>query len=302
MSRIVVLSALFAWVGLTALISVSPWGRRLPLADRLKPHQPGRPGRNSQSGLFSTESVVDVFGPLANAIGTRIAKAAGVNEDLSIRLSRIHSPLDTATFRLRQVGLSTVALISALVISFAASLPLKVVAFLLVAAPALTFLIIEQQLAKKSEVWQRRLFLEAPIVAEQLAMLLSAGHSLGGALQQASRRGDGAVAQDLAGVMLRVRQGLTEPQALTEWATTAQVPSISRLVAVLALAGTGTDLGRIVGDEARSLRREVHRELISMIERRNQQVWIPVTVAALVPGVILLAIPFLAAMQSFGSS
>ena len=42
------------------------------------------------------------------------------------------------------------------------------------AAPLLAFLVVEQQLAGASARWQRRLFLELPVVAEQLGMLLSA--------------------------------------------------------------------------------------------------------------------------------
>jgi tight adherence protein C len=301
MIRVLIFSALAGWVGLTLLLSQTAWGRRLPLAERLRPHSPGRPGRSGSSGLFSPESAVDVLGPLASAIGGRIAHAVGINEDLDVRLRRIHEQVDSSGFRLKQLGLATLALLATLAVSLAASLPVSFVALLLVVAPCLTFLMIEQRLAKRSQQWQRRLFLEAPVVAEQLAMLLSAGNSLGGALVHTSRRGSGAVAHDLTGVVQRVRQGMTETQALQEWATVAKVPSIDRLVAVLALAGTGADLGRIVADEARSLRREVHRELISSIEKRNQQVWIPVTVAALVPGVILLAIPFLSAMRSFAS-
>mgnify|MGYP000559951131 CR=1 FL=1 len=38
------------------------------------------------------------------------------------------------------------------------------------------------------------------------------------------------------------------------------------------------------------------------IETRNQKVWIPVTVAALVPGVLLMGIPFLDALTLFSSS
>ena len=38
------------------------------------------------------------------------------------------------------------------------------------------------------------------------------------------------------------------------------------------------------------------------IERRSQQVWIPVTVAALVPGAIFIAIPFLEALRVFSTS
>jgi hypothetical protein len=45
----------------------------------------------------------------------------------------------------------------------------------------------------------------------------------------------------------------------------------------------------------------VQRELIETAERRSQQVWIPVTVATLVPGVIFIAIPFIEALRYFGS-
>ena len=37
------------------------------------------------------------------------------------------------------------------------------------------------------------------------------------------------------------------------------------------------------------------------IERRSQQVWIPVTVATLLPGVLFLAVPFVEAMSLFTS-
>ena len=100
----------------------------------------------------------------------------------------------------------------------------------------------------------------------------------------------------------RIRQGLTEVDALREWATVADVDALDRLVAVLALNREAGDLGRLVADEARSIRRDVQRELIEQIERRAQQVWIPVTVATLVPGVVLLAVPFIEAMRLFSTT
>jgi hypothetical protein len=90
--------------------------------------------------------------------------------------------------------------------------------------------------------------------------------------------------------------------ALREWSAIVDVASVGRLVSILALERETTDLGRLVSEEAAAMRREQHRDLIALVERRNQQVWIPVTVAALVPGAILLAIPFLAAMQLFAQS
>jgi hypothetical protein len=71
------------------------------------------------------------------------------------------------------------------------------------------------------------------------------------------------------------------------------------LVPVLALNSEAADLGRLVSEEARAIRREQHRRLVETMERRGQQVWIPVTVATLVPGVIFLAIPFIEALRLF---
>jgi hypothetical protein len=77
------------------------------------------------------------------------------------------------------------------------------------------------------------------------------------------------------------------------------VDGVERLVAVLALNREAGDLGRLISEEARSIRREVQRELIETIERRGQTVWIPVTVATLVPGVLFLAVPFIEALRVF---
>ncbi len=300
MMRVVIAASLGLWVGLTMLLSVTPWGKRISLAERLRPHAPGNPGR-ATAGLLSAESARQSLGPLASSVGTRVAALFGVHEDLETRLRRVHAPIDGTEFRLRQVGFSTAALGLAVGLTLVFSLPVPLIALALIGAPVGAFLAIEQQLSLQSSRWKRRLFLESPVIADQIAMHLAAGASLANALARVTQRGSGAVAADLSVVLLRIRQGLSEADALREWADVADVPEVSRLVSVLCLHGEAGDLERIVSDEARSLRREVHRELISSIESRNQQVWIPVTVSALIPGVIVLAVPFLAAVRSFAS-
>jgi tight adherence protein C len=74
------------------------------------------------------------------------------------------------------------------------------------------------------------------------------------------------------------------------------------LRAMIALNTDASDLGRLVSNEARAIRRDVQRDLVQIMERRGQQVWIPVTVATLVPGVIFLAIPFVEALRLFAGS
>jgi Flp pilus assembly protein TadB len=169
-------------------------------------------------------------------------------------------------------------------------------------APLLAFLILEQQISSASKRWQRSLFLELPVVSEQIGLLLSAGYSLSGALARVAQRSNGACARDLRRVISRVRQGLSETEALREWAALADVDAVDRLVHVLALNREASDLGRLISEEARAIRRDVHRELIERIEKRGQQVWIPVTVATLLPGVIFLAVPFTQALSLFSGN
>jgi tight adherence protein C len=131
-------------------------------------------------------------------------------------------------------------------------------------------------------------------------LLLAAGWSLTSALQRLATRGSGVAARDLQRVCSRLRQGVPEGDALREWSRIEQVPALDRLVSALELNRDTSDLSRLISEEARAIRREVHRELIEAAERREQQVWIPVTVATLVPGVLFMAIPFVEALRLFG--
>lgn len=298
--RLVIASALASGVGVTLLVSDLRWFRRRSLTERLRPYAPGAsaPGTGA-GGILSVSSFREVIGPLASSIGSRLARLAGVDEAVATRLERIHADIDATTFRVRQLGWTSAGGAFGAVFAVLFPVPGAVGLAFVVGGAALAFLAVEQQLAQRSTGWQRRVFLELPVVAEQLGMLLSAGFSLGAALNRIATRGRGAVGQDLRRVTGRIRQGLSEVEALREWAELVDVDAVDRLVAVLALNREAGDLGRLISEEARSIRREVQRELIETIERRSQQVWIPVTVATLVPGVMFLAVPFIEALQVF---
>lgn len=300
MSRVPVVAGIALWVGAALLLAELRWFSRVPLTERLRPYAPGGMGRPARRGLLSGESFREAVGPLSAEVGSRLARLAGVSEDLGTRLARIHAPLDVTGFRVRQVGYSVAGLCAGgLLVAAVRPPPLVAVVFLL-GTPLLAFLVQEQRVAAASARWQRRVFLELPVVAEQLALLLSAGWSLTAALDRIARRSSGACAADLRRVGTRVRQGLSEAEALREWSALAKVDALDRLVAVLGLNRDTSDLGRLIAEEARSVRRDVQRELIESVERRAQQVWIPVTVATLVPGVIFMAIPFVQALSLFG--
>jgi tight adherence protein C len=302
MIRIALGAGVLLWAGTTLLLSC--WARmdRPTLLDRLRPYHPGTLSVPADRGVFSVSSLREVIGPLARSSGDRLARLFGVTESVSARLHRIHSAMDATAFRVRQLLVTGASLVVAALIAAVRGLPAAVAAFLVLGLPVLTFLLIEQRLARASDRWKRDVALELPVVSEQIAMLLNAGYSLGAAISRLAARGSGCVAQDLSVVVNRVRQGVSETEALREWAELAQVEGVTRLVGVLALHSEAADLGRLVSAEAGQARRDLHRRTLEAIERRAQQVWVPVTVATLVPGVILLAVPFLSALRLFANS
>jgi tight adherence protein C len=301
-NRLVVGAGLLVWVGTTLLLSQWDRASRPSLANRLRPYSPAGHTAPGGPGILSVESMRDVIVPLMRAAGDRLAALAGVSEPLNLRLRRVHSPLSPAVFRMRQMTATGVAVVIGAVVATAVAPPLPLSLLLVIGLPILTFLVIEQRLAWLSDRWKRDMAYELPVVSEQLAMLLNAGYSLGAALSRLAARGQGCVARDLAVVVNRVKQGVTENHALKEWAEVAGVEGVERLVAVLTLHSEAADLGRLVSTEARQARRDLHRRTIEAIERKAQQVWVPVTVATLVPGVILLAVPFLSALRLFSNA
>lgn len=299
--RALAVLSLLGFVGTTLLLSERRWVSRPKLSDRLSPYAPGFAARG-HAGLLSVDSFREVIAPLSRAVGERVARGFGVSEELDVRLRRIHSPLDVTAFRVRQLGWAGAVFLVAALAAAALELPALFAVLGVLGAPILTFLVLEQRVVGASSAWQRRLALELPVVAEQLGMLLSAGWSLSASINRVAQRGRGNCSEDLYRVMQRVHQGLSEAEALQEWSELADVDAVTRLVSILALNSETSDLGRLISEEARAIRRENQRELIEAIEKRTQQVWIPVTAATLVPGLLLMGIPFLDALTLFSAN
>jgi tight adherence protein C len=301
MSPLLLASGLLLWIGATLLLAELRWFSRRPLVERLGPYVPGGMAHPGRAGLLSVASFREAIGPLARSLGGQFSRLVGVTEDLDRRLRRVHAELDVTGFRVRQVGWSLAGLgVGALLALAAAPVISPAVALVFtLGGLLLAFLVQEQRVTTASDRWRRAVHLELPVVAEQVGMLLAAGYSLLAALDRVAARGTGAIATDLAAVTARIRQGVSEEQALLEWAELVDVEGVDRFVAVLALNREASDLGRLIATEARGIRRDVHRELVATMERRGQQVWIPVTVATLLPGVIFIAIPFTRALGQF---
>ena len=299
MIRLLGLAAVLGTTGLSMLLARAPWFRQPNLAARLRIHTPGLPDRRPR--ILGARSFRDALGPAAEHVGGWAARAVGISEDLSKRLERLHRGITPTQFRIAQLSHAMLVLLGAGALAAVLNLPGALALLLVLVAPAISLLVDEQRLAMASQRWKRELVVELPVVEEQMAMLLDAGWSLGGTLQRIAERSSGPASRDIARLLRSVRRGNTYRESLREWTMIADLPAVGRLAAILSLADQGADLGRLVSDEAQLGREERHRELLAAVERKGQQVWIPVTVAALVPGCMLLALPFLRALSFFSS-
>lgn len=295
-SRWVGVLALAMWAGASCVLMSVPWFARRSLADRIRRYVPG--GAATELGGRGS-AVESIIGPLTGMLDTLMARFGGADAELQIRLSRARRTESPTDFRQRQLALSVLALLGggtlAAVLGFTGASALVLV----LAPPVATALSLENSVNSEAARYQSLVLRELPVVAEQLGMLLSAGYSLAAGLNRVAHRGRGAVSRDLRVAVRRIGHGVPENQALVEWARLTGVPALERLVTILALNREAGDLGAMITEEARSIRRELHRDVLEQIEKRSQTVWIPVTVATLVPGVIFLAIPFSATLARF---
>ena len=275
-------------VGASLLLSTVPWFSRRPLAQRLAPYvaSPAEPRRDPP---HDGHGVIGLLGP-------RLTRTLVGRDDLAARLRRAGRTEDPATFRLREFTRSLAALGLGGALTLALRPSGAAAALLVLATPVVSVVVDEHRLTSAGDARDRRLLLELPVVAEQLATLLAAGASLPTAIARVAERGRGVAAEELSEVTRRIRRGDGELEALRSWAERSTLPAVGRLVGVLSLHRETVDLGHLVTAEAGAVRAERHRRLVEDIERRAQLVWVPVTVATLVPGLILLAIPFVTAL------
>lgn len=95
-----------------------------------------------------------------------------------------------------------------------------------------------------------------------------------------------------------LKSGLDLPQAANFWINDFDNPTKRRLVDILTSNATASETLVLVASLLEHLRNEQRFALIGEVERRNQLVWIPVTMAVLLPGMIFIAIPLEATLKA----
>lgn len=137
----------------------------------------------------------------------------------------------------------------------------------------------------------RRLMAEqVPVLADLLALAVSAGASPLAALDRATTVLGGPLGAHLSTCVARMRTGMPLEEALDLLAAEARVPSLTRLLEVLAVAhGRGTPLTDVVRAQAADARADERRRLLELAGRKDVAMLVPIVFLVL-PMVILIAV------------
>lgn len=128
---------------------------------------------------------------------------------------------------------------------------------------------------------RRRRTAELGQVVEHLALLVGAGCSLVGAMDQLPQRGHGMVIDEVATVAGWIRDGQPAAQALRRWATMAACDGVGRLAAAVSSASSAGELAHRLAALAAVLRERAHDERMAAVERATRMAWAATMLAAL---------------------
>lgn len=241
--------------------------------------------------------VVDaVFGPSVRKLGTVVGELLGGNASVAHRLGRLGSAKTVDDFRISQVawggaGFAGGALVAAMLwANGSTTVPL----LLLVCVFGFIFGVLwrDKHLSAQVAARERDMQEEFPVVADLLALAVAAGESPIAGLSRIMHICNGALSDELGGVVADVRTGTPMALAFDRLAARTGVTSIARFAAGLAIAvERGTPLVDVLHAQAADVRESSRRELIEAGGRKEVAMMIPVVFLILPVTVVFAFFP-----------
>lgn len=301
MSSTVIGAALGLAVGLSLLVLMlsSPPARRITLADRIAPFvreqprpssllgdpEPARPGSN----------LLRFVTPSARSLSALIDRWVGGSASVRRRLDALGSGRTVEDIRLEQVtwGAIGVAIGAGLgAIVTVASGRLQIASILLLAAAGAVGGVLGRdwwltvQVRKRNE----RIIAEFPVVAELLALVVTAGESPQGALERVSRLVGGELGRALQTALAHTRSGTPLAEALEQMARASNLEPLSRFIDGFVIAlERGTPLAEVLRAQAADVREQSKRQLLERGARNEITMMVPV-VFLLLPTTVVFAL------------
>lgn len=266
-------------------VRVLPYLRDVPRVDETSPLRP--------VAAAPTSAAAGIFGPLLRQAADLVERVLGGSTSVRRRLQRAGLDRTLQDFRIEQVvwGLVGFAAAAAVVLLRALGGVGSVgsgVVFCLLGFVSGVFLR-DNRLSTQVKDRERQVLVEFPTVAELLALSVAAGESPVSALDRVVRRSNGALSDDLAQVLARIRTGEPVGAAFESLARSTGLPIVARFATGITVAmERGTPLADVLHAQAADVREAGRRLLIETAARKEIAMMAPVVFFVL-PVTILFA-------------
>jgi len=291
-----ILGAVVAAGLLMAILSTPPL-RRPTLSDRIAPYVADA-GRQSRlltgTGGGPTSTLGRLSAPLVRDAVRFVDKVMGGRGSVERRLVAIGSPLTVDQFRIEQVlwgalGAAAGAGIGLFAVILGQSNPFILLLLIVVSAAAGVLgrdWWLTQAVSKQDE----EIVAEFPVIAEMLALSVTAGESPTGALDRVTKLAHGPLVTQLGGVLAETRAGTPFLAALTHLRDRTRLEPLARFLDGMAVAiERGTPLADVLRAQAADVRALSKRQLLESGGRKEIAMMVPVVFLVL-PITILFAL------------
>ena len=282
---------------LLSLFAIPPM-RRPTLSDRIAPYltDAARPSRllNGPTGVGTVTAFSRLIAPLLRDAVTMIDKVLGGRASVQRRLLALDSPLTVDQFRLEQVlwgavGAGLGAGIGVVAVILGQSNP-AILVVLILACTVGGVLGRDWWLSQAVGKRDAEIIAEFPVIAEMLALAVTAGESPIGAIDRITRLAQGPLVNQLAGVLAETRSGSPFLTSITHLRDRTSLEPLARFLDGMAVAiERGTPLADVLRAQAADVRALGKRELLESGGRKEIAMMVPVVFLVL-PITILFAL------------
>jgi tight adherence protein C len=279
--------------GLALVAAGVPVRRRPRLPDRLGPYV-ADPARLGKSGTVGRPVLVRLV-----AVADRVL---GGGESVRHRLALLSDGRTVADVRVEQLAYGTGGLVAGAVAGAALTVATgrSPAALLLAVAGSLAGAVgRDVALTRRVRRRQAAVLAEFPVVAELLALAVTAGEGPVGAVDRVCRLTGGALATDLGAALAKVRAGAPLAAALEDLRNRAAVPVLARFVdGMLVALERGTPLADVLRAQAADVREAGRLGLLEAGGRREIGMLVPVVFGILPTTVLFALYPGLVAVSA----
>lgn len=298
---------LCAAIGVLVIIRYAPPSRRPGLQERVAPFLRETPRPSSLLGAGDRSSSLPgaigrIVNPRARSLSRTVDQWIGGTGSVRRRLDALDNGDTVEAFRFEQVVWAAIGLVAGAGLGVVLSVlntQFAIASVLLFAVAGLVGGLFGRDwwLTRNVRNREAAILAEFPVVADLLALAVTAGEGPIGAIDRVSRLVGGELGRSLQSALARSRAGLTLTEALERLAASSSIEPLSRFIDGVVIAmERGTPLAEVLRAQAVDVREAQKRRLLESGGRKELAMMVPVVFLVLPVTVVFALFPGLFAI------